>query len=100
MNKSAENKIFWAGFVIGVLFFIAANIFSLFPNKKGFKLCMDCYCTYGFPFPLYESGTIAHLDQFIWSGIAADISLTIVVGFLLGLTFNLIYSKISLHRIK
>jgi len=89
---------FKLGFFIGILSVIlsviCANIYTALPDKKG-GMCFDCYETYGFPFALYESGTILHLDEFIWAGVVADISIAIVFSLMLGLIFKYVWSKIS-----
>ncbi len=64
MNKLIQNKMFKVGFLIGILFFIFANIYTALPHRKD-GICFDCYETYGFPFALYEPGTVLHLDEFI-----------------------------------
>ncbi len=97
MNKLIQNKMFKLGFFIGILFFICANIYTALPDRKG-GICFDCYETYGFPFALHESGTILHLDEFIWAGAVADISMAIVFSLILGLIFKYVWSKVSLRR--
>ena len=75
------NWPFKVGFVVGVQS-------ALKTPTHGFKICFDCYQTYGFPFAMHESGTIVHLDQFIWSGVVANLAVALTVSFLLGLIFK------------
>ncbi len=92
MNKLTKNIAFKLGFLAGILFFVLANIFpALFNINSG--ICFDCYETYGFPFALYESGTVLHLNQFIWAGVVADISIAIISSLILGLVFKYIDQK-------
>jgi formate/nitrite transporter FocA (FNT family) len=51
-------------------------------------ICFDCYEASGFPFTMHEYGTIAHLDQYVWSGVVANLTVALVGSFLLGVLFN------------
>ncbi len=94
------NKCFTVGFAFGILLFVIANLISAIPDNKGFKICFDCYHTYGFPFVMHEEGTMLHLDQFIWSGVVANIAIALFISFLIGLVFKFIRSKILTSRVK
>ena len=55
--------------------------------------CFDCIKRFGFPFRLYESGTILHLEKLIWVGLIADVFVAIFVSLGTGLLCNLSRSK-------
>jgi hypothetical protein len=55
---------------------------------------MDCYDAYGFPFAMYERGTILHLDQFIWSGVVANIAIAFGISALIGQAIWFLFRKI------
>lgn len=94
ISEILKTKTFLVVFYIGIAGFIFANIYTTFPKHRGEgKMCFDCYKTYGFPFDMHEYGTIAHLDQYIWSGVIANLSVAIVASILLGFLFSLAYSK-------
>jgi hypothetical protein len=95
ISKIVRTKSFLVGFCFGIVGFIVANILYGHPEQRGEgKICFDCYETYGFPFEMHEYGTIAHLDQYIWSGVIANLTVAIVASVLLGTLFSLAYSKI------
>jgi hypothetical protein len=95
MNNLFRNRAFKLGVLSGVLFFLITNIYSVLPPRRADQVCFDCYETFGFPFAFYESGTILHLSQFIWAGVVANISIALFAGFILGLIFKLVWSKIA-----
>lgn len=98
MNKLLKNNSFKLGFIIGILFFIAANFYTILPKSK--VICFDCYNTFGFPFNMHEEGTILHLNQFIWSGVVANFAVGLVFSFVLGIIFKLIWSKFTAQKLK
>ena len=98
MNKLLENRAFKLGFLVGILFFVFANVYASLPERE-ISICFDCYVTYGFPFAMYESGSILHLKEFIWVGVVANVSATIFFSIILGLIFKYVWSKISSRRV-
>ena len=98
MKDFIKDKAFWVGFIIGILAVISGNIFSFFINFDA--MCFDCYETWGFPFAIYESGTMSHLSRFIWAGVVANFFLTVVFSFILGLIFKFIWSKFQEETLK
>jgi hypothetical protein len=100
MGELLKNKAFKLGVLSGVLFFLIANIYSVLPPTRADQVCFDCYESFGFPFVFYESGTISHLSQFIWAGVVANISIALFAGFILGLIFKFVWSKIAQRRFR
>lgn len=101
MNKIFQHKSFKIGFIIGILLFISANIYTTIPDRgKGEGFSFDGYETFGFPFALHESGTMAHLNQFIWAGVVADITIAIVFSFVVAILFDFIWTKFLSRRTK
>lgn len=87
---------FKVGFSFGILLMVLANFYTSFPDggiNRGGAICFDCYETWGFPFAMHESGTILHLNQFIWAGVVANISVAIVFSFISGLILRFVWSK-------
>ena len=100
MLSTVRSKSFLAGFFLGLLFFLAANIYtyddgtSVF-GKDGIAQvveCFDCLKRFGWPFRLHQSGTIMHVDEILWMGLSADIFIAVcastIVGALTHLLFN------------
>lgn len=98
MNKFFSNKAFIYGIIVGILFFVIADVYSYQANHLT-TICFDCYESYGFPFARYESGTILHLDQILWVGVIANISIALFSSFIVGLIFTFIQSKMSAKNI-
>lgn len=96
MRKLFQGKAFDFGFVAGIILFVFANMFTIPDSGNG--ICFDCYEAVGFPFTFHEKGTILHLNQFVWAGVIADISIAIIFSVVLGLMFNYVWSKISMNR--
>jgi hypothetical protein len=96
------NRIFSVGFALGLFIFAALNVYSAFRGlSRGFtKLCFDCYETYGFPFAMHESGTILHLDEFIWSGVVANMAVAVAASILLGGLVSYLARFAAIRKIK
>jgi hypothetical protein len=82
-----KSKSFNIGFLAGIILLMGMNIYSYMknyaptPGEEDF----DKYQTFGFPFPIYESGTILHLDRFVWCGIVANFFIAICLSVGIGL---------------
>ena len=95
-----RSKSSLAGFSIGLLFFLVANIYSYdygvgsINGNSGVTAaeCFDCLAQFGWPFRLHQSGTIMHVDEILWTGLSADIFIAVflssVIGALSFLLFN------------
>ncbi len=96
MRKLFKDKAFVIGFAIGILIFIAANLYDFAPKGGGFSF--DSYETHGVPFAMHESGTMLHINQFIWSGVVANISIVLIFSYILGSIFRFVRSKFAARR--
>lgn len=65
---------------------IAVNMYGY--NRMYEAECFDCIQGFGFPFRLYESGTILHLERILWHGLIADVLVAISAGAVIGLLFH------------
>jgi hypothetical protein len=100
MLNTVRSKSFLAGFFLGLLSFLAANIYTyddgagVFGIDSGATMaeCFDCVKRFGWPFRLHQSGTIMHVDEVLWMGLSADIFIAVcasaIVGALTHLLFN------------
>lgn len=99
--KLLQGRAFKLSFLAGILFFILANIYTTIPERgEGEGFCFDCYETFGFPFALHESGTMLHLNQFIWAGVVLDVSIAVIFSLIIGFIVSFVWSKIPRRRIK
>ena len=98
MHRLNWNKSFILGFALGTLVFAGMNLYTALPNWSRLGICFDCYETYGFPFDMHESGTMLHLNEFIWSGVVANLAIAVLTSLLFGLLFKFVFAKITLPR--
>lgn len=98
MKDLVRNRAFIIGFAFGIFLVFLANFYTLLPQRG--SICFDCYETWGFPFAMFESGTMLHLNQFIWAGVVANFFLTIVFSFLIGFVFRFVWSKFQTKPLK
>lgn len=93
-----RSRSFALGFLIGLLLFAAANIYTSYPgyasksNNNGVAVTeeFDALKEFGWPFRLHRSGTILHLDEILWKGLVADIVIAVCVSAGIGLVFFLL----------
>lgn len=90
-----RTRAFAAGFFGGMLLLVAVNVYSY--NNMNEEECFDCIQGFGFPFRLYEQGTILHLETILWPGLLADVLVVICVSVGIGLLCNC-SSSISRRR--
>ncbi|MBX3243834.1 MAG: hypothetical protein KF685_05205 [Acidobacteria bacterium] len=85
---SFRHPSFLVGVCGTIFFWFFMNVRSAMMNRYNpngsVRICFDCYETYGFPFLMHESGTIAHLDQYIWSGVIANIAVAVLSSIIVG----------------
>lgn len=74
------------GFFSALLLLIVVNVYSY--TKMSEEECFDCVKGFGFPFRLYESGTILHLETILWPGLLADVLVAVCVSVVIGLLCN------------
>jgi len=82
MRTPVLTMAFTVGFFAGLFLLIAVNMYGY--NRMYEAECFDCIQGFGFPFRLYESGTILHLDRILWHALIGDV-LAIAVGAGIGL---------------
>jgi hypothetical protein len=85
LPRFATTTQFCAGFVGGLLLFVAANVHS-YRRMDRQPLCSvaDGWCSFGFPFEVYGTGGfITHTDVF-WSGIVANTFIAVTASVLAG----------------
>lgn len=83
MRTPIRTKAFAVGFFGGLFLLVAVNLYGY--NNMYEEECFDCIQGFGFPFRLYESGTILHLERILWYGLIADVLVAISVGIGIGL---------------
>ena len=86
IRTSIRTRAFSVGFFAGLFLLIAINMYGY--NSMYEAECFDCVQGFGFPFRLYESGTILHLERFLWDGLIADVMVAVSVGVGIGLLFH------------
>jgi hypothetical protein len=86
MPTTIRTKAFAVGLFSALFLFTALNVYSY--TKMSEEECFDCVKAFGFPFRLYESGTILHLDKILWLGLLADVLIAICVSVGIGLLCN------------
>jgi hypothetical protein len=85
------SKFFVTGSLAGVILLVAINLYSY--SRMGDFGIADAYYAFGWPFPLYQSGTILHLDEVHWCGLVADTSVAIFAGIVLGVICELLLAR-------
>lgn len=83
LRTPIRSRAFSVGFFTGLFVLVAVNIYGY--NRMYEAECFDCIQGFGFPFRLYESGTILHLEGILWYGLIADVLVAISVGAGIGL---------------
>lgn len=86
MRTRIGTRAFSVGFFTGLVLLIAINMYGYIRMYE--TECFDCIQGFGFPFRLYESGTIFHLERILWYGLIADVMVAISVGAVIGLLFH------------
>jgi hypothetical protein len=98
MIMMKPNRAFKVGFLIGAIAFIVLNVISAaytfpFPDRHS-SVCFDCYESWGFPLTAHESGTMLHLDHFIWSGVIANAVIALLGSAFFALLFDALWHLI------
>lgn len=78
-----RNKGFIVGFLVGLLTFLVANLYSYY-RMSNESVLIDAYVSFGLPFTMYTSGGFTG-DVIIWRGLLANIVIVVSVSFLIGL---------------
>jgi hypothetical protein len=87
MKIHVQSKAFIVGFFTGLFLFIVINVYSY--SRMQEQECFDCLLGFGFPFHLYESGTILHLERTLWLGLIVDFLIAICASILIGLVCHI-----------
>jgi hypothetical protein len=98
MPTTIRTKAFAVGLFSVLFLFTALNVYSY--TRMSGEECFDCIKGFGFPFRLYESGTILHLEKILWLGLIADVLIAIIVSVGIGLlcSFSRKVSRSSSHH--
>src|SRR5258706_13527119 len=102
MKKMLRTRVYKVGFLAGICLFVALNSFSystyhtrqLFHTFGPFSIYdADAY---GIPFSFYFwGGGLPNWSSFLWSELAADVVIALIVSFLIGSVLTFIWSRIS-----
>ena len=98
MSKMTLNKIFFVGFMFGLLLFLMINYFSYLSFPKPY--ISHALHKFGFPFAVYADGGFEYTEQILWFGLIADILTALSFSFILGFVFRHIWSKITARQFK
>jgi hypothetical protein len=71
--------------VAATLVWACANLAHYYPRVT----CWDCFWPYGLPFTFYRQGGFAGGGGWVWSGVLGDLTIVLLVGFLVGTMWNL-----------
>ena len=82
---------FFLGFTASLIIF--AWIFIADYRQKVNWMCFDCDNDFGWPFRVYQSGSMIHETKVLWDGVLANALIVVLVGILLGTLFQFIYKK-------
>jgi hypothetical protein len=97
-----RSRSFSLGFFAGLVLFATANIYTSYPgyesgsNNNGVVAVteeFDALKEFGWPFRLHRSGTILHLDEFLWKGLVADLVIAVCVSVCIGLACFLLVTR-------
>lgn len=85
------SKSFLGGLLADIILLAAINLYSY--SQAGNPGIADFYYEFGWPFPVYQSGSILHLDQIHWCGLIADVAAAMCAGVVLGVVFHLFSAR-------
>lgn len=92
MNRRVfTSRHFWVGFGLSTAIFLVVNATQIVQQTK--RICFDCDKGFGFPFRIYESGTVFHDRAVLWTGVLGDLIVIAAVGTLLGLLLTRLTSE-------
>jgi hypothetical protein len=90
MPNLTTTKQFRAGYIGGLLLFVAANFYSY---RRMRCTLDDGWCGFGFPFELYETGGFITQHRLVPFGLVADTFVAIASSALLGLICNKLFAS-------
>ena len=80
---SRRSVIFTKGFFLGLLLFLAANLYSYYRMPVSSTMD-DGFVSFGFPFELYAYGGFFTHSVILWAGLIADISIAVCASIIFG----------------
>jgi hypothetical protein len=86
MKPLTKSLPFWIGIATGIILSLVIGIVDY--NMKYDGLCMDCDNDFGFPFRIYQSGSLIHASQIIWIGLFGNIFIFGLLSVCVGLLFH------------
>lgn len=96
----SKNKAFKYGFILGIILSITAQIYDYINNlilKEELThlsgVSIDVIWSWGLPLPIFYGG------NFILLGLIGDILVAIIIGYILGLFFTFVWSKIAARKL-
>lgn len=98
-----KTKPFVAGSICGALLFLAINICTYDNGLRGTGSstgesateCFDCLKQVGWPFRLYQSGGILHVDKILWVGLIADTLIATLIIIAMGLLIKMFLPNVA-----
>ena len=94
------NKAFNTGVLIGVLFSVGLNFYTLILFKYQTIILSEFEYTMGFPFYWYEHFAILNRGRILWLGVIADILFAVIFSFIVGLIAKFVWTTISEKKLK
>lgn len=91
MKKLINSIAFWIGLAVGIILSIAVCVIDYKIKFDG--LCMDCDNDFGFPFRLYQSGSLIHSTQIIWIGLVGNLIFYCFFSILIGVLANYLWKN-------
>jgi hypothetical protein len=82
-----SRKFFIVGFILGMGFVLAANLYSYHVTAQP---CCDLGIPFGFPFPLGRTGGFVGGNSLIMVGVFADV----IVGLVVSVVFAWVFAKV------
>lgn len=95
--KRFSIKIAGMFFGVSLSFFGLMNLISALPEgwpSRSGGITSHARETYGFPFVMHEYGGYFTIDQFIWSGVVANLSVAVVSSLIIGLLAGYVWKGI------
>jgi len=86
-----RRRAFAVGFLIVLLFFVNANIYSYINMPEESGSITHGYVECGFPLELYMYGGYIGTEYILWDGLIADVLIAVITGILIGVTCKLLF---------
>jgi hypothetical protein len=86
-----RRRAFAVGFLIVLLFFVIANIYSYINMPEESGSITHGFVECGYPLELYKYGGYIGTGYILWDGLVADVLIAVLTGVLIGVTFKLLF---------